>query len=94
MVVKAVLSKPKETTVCCIYRPRLTLQTRPFNVVAKCRYGKSWTKVLLIDEGASGYSSLQVGYVDGTSHGLLLLYEQSDRDELIMAPARFIFRAL
>ena len=56
--------------------------------------GKSWTKVLLIDEGASGYSSLQVGYVDGTSHGLLLLYEQSDRDELIMAPARFIFRAL
>ena len=56
--------------------------------------GKSWTKVLLIDEGASGYSSLQVGYVDGTSHGLLLLYEQSDRDELIMAPARFISRAL
>ena len=56
--------------------------------------GNSWRKVLLIDEGASGYSSLQGGYGGGTSYGLQLLYEQSDMDELIMAPDRFIFRAL
>lgn len=52
--------------------------------------GGSWQKHLLIDAGASGYSSLQV---DPASPGaLFLLYEQSDQDNLIMAPDRFIFR--
>ena len=44
----------------------------------------------MIDPGASGYSSLQVG----NNNSLLLIYEQSDEDELIMAPDRFIFRVL
>ena len=52
--------------------------------------GQTWIKEKLIDPGASGYSSLQVG----NNNSLLLIYEQSDEDELIMAPDRFIFRVL
>jgi hypothetical protein len=51
--------------------------------------GTTWLKVMLVDVGASGYSSLQL------THGRLgLLYEQSDVDALIMAPDRFVYRTL
>ena len=51
--------------------------------------GATWLKVMLVDVGASGYSSLQL------THGRLgLLYEQSDVDALIMAPDRFMYRTL
>lgn len=54
--------------------------------------GTSWKKQLLLDPGASGYSALVV--VDPESDSLGLLYEQSDQDELIMAPDRFVYRAI
>jgi len=53
--------------------------------------GQSWLKLLLVDEGASGYSSLQLS---STSTHLFLLYEQSDQDNLIMAPDRFVFKTI
>ena len=52
--------------------------------------GVSWKREILVDPGASGYSSLQS---KGYDH-LELLYEQSDEDDLIMAPDRFVYREL
>lgn len=62
-------------------RDHLTLFVSP-------NQGASWSKQLLVDAGASGYSSLQL--LGNGSVGVL--YEQSDVDALIMAPDRFIYR--
>lgn len=51
--------------------------------------GSSWKKILLIDSGSSGYSSLQAN-----RGGLDLLYEQSDKSQLTMVPDRFIYLRL
>jgi sialidase-1 len=51
--------------------------------------GLSWETYVLVDPGASGYSSLQTH-----ENVLELLYEQSDEDDLIMAPDRFVYRVV
>jgi sialidase-1 len=66
--------------------------------------GQTWNKLLLVDSGASGYSSLQIisrnsstigNRFDHINHSTLgLLYEQSDVDALIMAPDRFVYRTI
>ena len=56
--------------------------------------GTTWDKMLLVDEGASGYSSLQINYNGLGGISLGLLYEQSDVDALIMAPDRFVYRKI
>lgn len=49
--------------------------------------GASWQRLALLDEGMSGYSSLQ-----WLGDRLGLLYEQSDELQLVMNPFRFIYR--
>ena len=52
--------------------------------------GASWAMMMngTVDKGASGYSSLQL--VGGGK--LALMYEQSDADQIVMNPDRFVFR--
>jgi len=52
--------------------------------------GGSWQKRVLVDMGASGYSSMQVQGSDIVS----ILYEQSDKVRFVMEPDRFIFKTL
>eukprot|EP00041_Stephanoeca_diplocostata_P036684 m.1348750 g.1348750 ORF g.1348750 m.1348750 type:complete len:534 (-) comp24915_c1_seq10:3981-5582(-) len=59
--------------------------------------GAEWSVVKQLDSGASGYSSLQVGACETAALGcdtVHLLYEQSDKAELVMNPDRFVFRRL
>ena len=54
--------------------------------------GMSWQSILLIDAGPSGYSSLQVSSSVSGQAEVLVLYEQSDMNNLVMNPDRFVFR--
>jgi len=49
--------------------------------------GESWSKVFAVDAGMSGYSAMQA-----VPKGLALLYEQSDEQQVVMNPDRFVFR--
>ena len=56
--------------------------------------GKSWDKILLLDSGPSGYSSLQLLNSTKSKITLGLLYEQSNESKLVMLPEKLIYRVL
>eukprot|EP00927_Polykrikos_kofoidii_P008585 TRINITY_DN13575_c0_g1_i1.p1 TRINITY_DN13575_c0_g1~~TRINITY_DN13575_c0_g1_i1.p1 ORF type:complete len:531 (+),score=64.78 TRINITY_DN13575_c0_g1_i1:49-1641(+) len=55
--------------------------------------GETWQVFFEVDPGMSGYSSLQVD-CDNNDCEALLLYEQSDTDQIVMDPDRFVFRRI
>jgi len=88
--------KSRQSNLLLFSGPRSTILRTSMTLWTSEDEGATWNVLETIDSGASGYSSLQVvnGQDPGRSPEALLLYEQSDAQQFVMEPDRFVFRRI